>query len=99
MNDETPTTPLGAYIRKTREAAGFSLRQLAQLVGVNHGYLARIEAGERVKPGADVLQRIADVLEIDSQELLKFVGVKPSMPEPRVYFRKEFGVSDKELER
>jgi hypothetical protein len=36
------------------------------------------------------------VLEIDSQELLKFVGVKPSMPEPRVYFRKEFGVSDKE---
>jgi hypothetical protein len=42
------------------------------------------------------LQRLADALKIDSGDLLAFLGVKPSVPEPRVYFRRAYGMSDSE---
>jgi len=98
MEGSSPTTPLGAYIRKSREAAGLTLRQLAEAAGINYGYLGHIEAGERAKPGADVLQRIADVLELDAHDLLKFLGVRASLPEPRIYFRRKYGVGAREAD-
>jgi transcriptional regulator with XRE-family HTH domain len=98
MEGTSSTTPLGAYIRKAREAAGLTLRQLAEAAGIDHGYLAHIEAGERAKPGADVLQRLADALELDDTKLLGFIGVKPSLPEPRVYFRRKYGVNAREAD-
>lgn len=97
MNKQSPTT-LGAYLRSAREEAGFSLRQLAKLIGADYSYLARIEAGERVKPGGDILQRIADVLEVDAAELLTFIGVKPNLPKPQFYFRRTYGLSQAEAE-
>src|SRR6266849_5822966 len=87
---------LGETIRAHREAAGLSQRQLGSMADLHHSLLARIESGEVEKPSAELLQRLADTLEIDAQALLEFIGVKPNLPEPQVYFRKEFGVSDRE---
>jgi transcriptional regulator with XRE-family HTH domain len=87
---------LGSTIRAYREQAGLSQRQLAAMAELHHSLLARIESGEVEKPGAELLQRLSDTLEIDAQELLGFIGVRPTLPEPHTYFRKEFGVSDKE---
>ena len=84
---------LGTYVRAAREQAGISQGQLATAIGVNPSYVARIESGERVKPAADILQRIADALDIDSGALLSFLGVRPSLPEPQVYFRQKYGMS------
>jgi transcriptional regulator with XRE-family HTH domain len=95
MNDYDPDS-LGAYIRSARERAKLSLRQVAAQVGVNYGYLARIESGERSKPSPDVLQKLADALAIDSAELFAFFGVKPALPEPKVYFRRAYGMSESE---
>jgi transcriptional regulator with XRE-family HTH domain len=86
---------LGGTVRQYREAAGLSIRQLAPLVGAHHSMLARIEANQTT-PSADLVQRIADVLEADASELLAYIGVKPNTPEPRVYFRKAYGLSDAE---
>jgi len=102
MSEDGKPTPdnhkltLGATIRRHREAAGLSIRKLAPLVGIHFANLARLENDEVEQPSAEVLQRIADVLEADASELLAYVGVKPNTPEPRVYFRKAYGLSDEE---
>jgi transcriptional regulator with XRE-family HTH domain len=98
---DAPTHPagdeasLGKVIRAHREAAGYSVRQLAAMVGIHHGYLARLETGDRSKPTADVLQRLAEALEIDADELLRFIGVK-TLPEPRVYYRRAYNLTDED---
>ena len=95
-NVPEPAT-LGAYIRVVREQAGLSQRQLASLAGFHHSMLARLESGEVAEqPKPENLQRLADALGIDSADLLAFLGVKPSVPEPRVYFRRAYGMSDSE---
>jgi len=89
---------LGTYVRSARERARLSQGQLAAAIGVNPSYIARIESGERAKPAADILQRIADTLVIDSSDLLAFLGVKPSLPEPRIYFQLKYGMGADEAD-
>jgi len=89
---------LGAYLRSERESAGLSLRQLAELSHVAHGYLARLERGEQSNPTIDMLQKIAEALSLDFDELLAKFGIKRTLPEPRVYFRRKFGVSEDDAE-
>src|SRR5690242_3392493 len=86
---------LGSVIRAHREAAGYSQRQLAAMAGVNYSYLSRLESGDNDRPTAEVLQRLADALEIDQDELLGFIGVK-TLPEPRVYYRRAYNLTDEQ---
>jgi transcriptional regulator with XRE-family HTH domain len=85
---------LGDVIRAYREQAGLSQRQLAAMADLHHSLLARIENGDVERPGAELLQRLGDTLEIDAQELLSFIGVRPALPEPRAYFRRAYGLSE-----
>lgn len=90
---------LGATVRKHRERAGLSIRQLAAKAEVNYAYLSRVENGTYEKPAADVLQRLAGALGIDPAKLLRFIGVKPApakLPTPRVYFRRAYHLSANE---
>jgi transcriptional regulator with XRE-family HTH domain len=68
------------------------------MAGMHHSVLGRIENGEVTGPSADLLQRLADVLEVDSAELLRYIGAKPSLPEPKVYFRRAYDLSQAEAE-
>jgi hypothetical protein len=52
--------------------------------------------GTRKNPSGEVLQGIADALKLDVNDLLAFVGVRPSYPEPVMYFRKVYGMTVKE---
>lgn len=87
---------LGEYLRAARERAGISQRHLASRVGIHNSYLARLESGENDSPAADLLQRIADVLEISSTDLMAFIGVKPpeGLPEFAPYLRAKYQMSD-----
>jgi len=89
---------LADVIREAREAAGLSIRQLATLVGLDFSVLSRIEAGKVARPSPEVLQNLADVLELDAAELLAFIGVKMKLPEPRTYFRQAYGMTEREAE-
>jgi transcriptional regulator with XRE-family HTH domain len=89
---------IGDLIRAYREAAGYSVRQLATMAGIHHSYLARLERGDKEKPTYEVLQRLADALEIDAGELLSFIGVRPTLPAPRVYYRRAFRLTDEEAD-
>jgi transcriptional regulator with XRE-family HTH domain len=90
-----PST-LAEYLRAAREKAGISQRQLASRVGIHNSYLARLENGETANPSAELLQTIADVLEISSTDLLGFIGVKPpqGLPELAPYLRAKYKLDE-----
>jgi transcriptional regulator with XRE-family HTH domain len=93
MND---ASSLGGYLREERERAGLSQRQLASRVGIHNSYLARLESGETAHPSPDVVQRIADVLEIDPTDLYAYIGVVPpsGLPEFAPYLRAKYHMND-----
>ncbi len=65
---------LGGYLREQRDAAGMSLRQLAEQAGVSNPYLSQIERGLR-KPSAEVLQQLAKALRISAEQIYVQAGI------------------------
>ena len=65
---------IGSYIRRQREGAQVSLRQLAKQTGVSNPYLSQIERGLR-KPSAEILQQIANGLRISAEALYVKAGI------------------------
>ena len=65
---------IGAYIRKQREGAEVSLRQLAKVAGISNPYLSQIERGLR-KPSAEILAQIATGLRISAEALYVRAGI------------------------
>lgn len=92
---------LGQLLRTARQESGLSTRQVAKLAGLTHGYLTRLENDQIESPAAAYLQHLADALELDGSVLLKFIGVEPAstLPPPRIYFRRKFGMSEAEAAR
>lgn len=77
----------GQRIRSLREEKrktdpAFSLRRFAQTVGVSAAFLSKVEMGEALPPKAEKIKVIADLLGIDSDELLALAGkVDPLLPQ------------------
>lgn len=65
---------IGGFIRSQREAAKFSVRQLAEKAGVSNPYLSQIERGLR-KPSAEVLNQIAKALRVSAEVLYVRAGI------------------------
>ncbi len=69
---------IGDYLRKVRKEKGFTLRALAEAVGVDFSYLSKIENGKPgYLPGANLIRSLADVLQIDALELLRLADKVP----------------------
>jgi len=67
----------GSYIRHCRQAAGLSLRELAEIGQINPAYLSRVERGV-VPPSDAFIRLVADALKIDSESLFLLAGRIPS---------------------
>ena len=65
---------IGGYIRRQRESAQVSLRQLAKVAGISNPYLSQIERGLR-KPSAEILGQIATGLRISAEALYVRAGL------------------------
>jgi transcriptional regulator with XRE-family HTH domain len=68
--------PFGEYVRQRREALRekdekFSVRQVAQRVGVEPSYLSKIERGEQPPPGEQTVVALAKELGEDPDVLHK----------------------------
>lgn len=89
---QPPKRTLGDTIRRHRERAGLSIRQLSAKTQLHHSYIARLEIGVYEKPTLEVLQSIAVALGIEPRKLLRYIGIKSAdtMPTPRVYFRRAY---------
>lgn len=69
----------GDFIRQQREArreddAAFSVRQVAQRVGIEPSYLSKIERGEQAPPSEQTIAAIARELDEDPDVLLALAG-------------------------
>ena len=69
----------GAHLRQVREAlqAGdksYSLRQVAQRVGIEPAYLSKIERGVFAPPSEAVIVKLAELLGEDKDVLLALAG-------------------------
>ena len=65
---------LGEFIRRQRELSEVSMRQFAELAGISNPYLSQIERGLRA-PSEQVLQSIADALQVSAETLYDEAGV------------------------
>jgi transcriptional regulator with XRE-family HTH domain len=76
----TPRDPeFGALLRQRREALReddrrFSLRQVAERIGVEPSYLSKVERGEAAPPSEETIVRLASDLELDPDALLALAG-------------------------
>jgi transcriptional regulator with XRE-family HTH domain len=71
---------IGSNVKKYREMRGLSLPDLAARAGVSKAFLWEIESGKSRRPGAEVLLRIAEALNVAITELLGRPGVPPAGP-------------------
>lgn len=60
----------GEFVRRRRQEKGLGLRQMAKLIGVSPTYLSKVERDEFSPPAEDKVKAIAQLLEVDQDELL-----------------------------
>lgn len=66
-----PTTPLGAQIKRRREARGLSLRRLAAISGVPFTTIHGIEQGRQTSPALWILDGLSAALGVSVAALIK----------------------------
>jgi transcriptional regulator with XRE-family HTH domain len=69
----------GKLIRRLREKKKktdptFSLRQFAQAVGLSATFISKMETGDYAPPAAAKIQKMAELLDYDPDELLALAG-------------------------
>jgi transcriptional regulator with XRE-family HTH domain len=75
----------GVVVREGRVRKGVSLRQLANLSGIDYSRLSRIETGTRPAPDLASIRTLANVLTLDLGELLVAAGTSRSVMEDLVW--------------
>lgn len=71
----------GSYIRKARLAGGFGQRELARIIGVSPSYLNDIEHSKRPAPSGSFINKISELLLVESDKLNDLAGLtKNSVP-------------------
>src|SRR5512134_601535 len=60
----------GTFIRREREAKEIGLRAMAKTIGVSPTYLSKVERDEFAPPAEDKVKKIAEILDLDADELL-----------------------------
>jgi len=68
----------GERVRELRKAQGMSQRNLAERSGIDFTYLSKIENGRLEPPSEDVIRRIAEELNVSSDELIILADKLPS---------------------
>jgi HTH-type transcriptional regulator, competence development regulator len=67
---------LGLLLRSLRDERGLSLRELAQLAGIDHAYVHRLETGDKESPSEEVQSKLIRALKAEKREaaMLRFLA-------------------------
>ncbi|WP_254871150.1 helix-turn-helix domain-containing protein [Bacillus sp. Marseille-Q1617] len=63
---------VGDILKHYRDERGLTINELSQLAGISKSYISSIERGLQKNPSIQVLQKLADTLNISLTQLLKF---------------------------
>jgi transcriptional regulator with XRE-family HTH domain len=90
---------LGKLIAKARSGRGLTTRELADQVGVAHGWLSGMEAGRFLEPAPDRLARLADALDIEPARIDRITkgSVSEGLPGMRTYFRAKYDLTPEQI--
>ena len=69
-----PIIRFGAFMRQKREEKEIGLREMAKIIGVSPTYVSKVERDEFPPPAEDKVRKIAEILDIDVDELLALAG-------------------------
>ena len=101
--DQSRTTPerLGARVKLLRKEAGFSIRKLAKLAGVDFSWLARIERGAYDAPDPRYLRALATALKVEASDLYLAAGYEDSQSLPgfSMYLRAKFDLPPEAIDQ
>jgi transcriptional regulator with XRE-family HTH domain len=97
----------GEKVRAARKAKALDLRTLAEKVGVHFTYLSKVENGRLDfgdAPGEQLIRRLAETLDLDTDELLLLARKIPEAIRQRVLerpdaFRQLAALDDAALDR
>jgi transcriptional regulator with XRE-family HTH domain len=64
----------GAFVRQEREEREIGLREMAKMIGVSPTYISKVERDEFPPPAEDKVRKIAEIFNIDVDELLARAG-------------------------
>lgn len=58
----------GDFIKEKRARCNYSLKYVAEIIGISNVYQSSIEAGKRPAPSYDVLMKLRDALKLNDDE-------------------------------
>ena len=92
---------LSAILRRERARAGYTVRDLAEKAGLVPSTVSRLESGLVAEPRPSHLQKLAQALGVDVEELYAEAGyIAPgALPELRSYLRVKYGLDDEAASR
>jgi transcriptional regulator with XRE-family HTH domain len=67
----------GAEVKRLREAKPLTQQQLADMIGVNQSFVAKLERGTATRFGADTLYRLCDALGVGCEHFRPFLAEPP----------------------
>jgi transcriptional regulator with XRE-family HTH domain len=71
LNREKDLIAFGVHLKELREKRNFSMKELADMCGIEHSQISKIERGLQ-NPGLSQILTIAEALEIHPKELFDF---------------------------
>lgn len=96
----TAPVTLGETIRQAREQRNISLRKLAEQLHMHQSYISRVEQGIFRQPSPEKLQRIAEYLDLDYNDLCALAGYQaPGLPAFLPYLRAKYDMTDEDARR
>ena len=99
MTKKQAEQTLGQCLKRAREQAGFSTRQLAGISGVERSAIVRLEADLVDEPLPDYLVKLADALELNAADLFILAGqpIPTELPSLEPYLRSKYDLPPEAL--
>lgn len=84
-------------IRNIRKSKKISLRKLSDMTGISRAYLYDLESNRRFNPTLFILQKIAEVLEVDIKDLFYSLNELDILKEEMYRRIDKYGIDSKEV--
>ena len=86
----------GYVLKRLRQERGYSLTELGKFTGISKSYLSLLERGIQKNPSIEIIEKIAKVLKVDMNYLIKPTENKTPY---RSTLKLEISLSDDDINR